>query len=164
MGSRCTSFPPVWRADAKMLILGSMPGVESLRQQQYYAFKHNVFWRIMGELFHFDHALPYPERLECLRKSHVALWDTLQYCEREGSLDSDIQNARPNDIPWLLEQCPHIRRIFCNGSAAATHFRRNFPQLVGRMTQLPSTSPAAARLSYSQKRAAWETAILGNCP
>ena len=158
---RCTSFPPVWRADAEMLVLGSMPGVESLRQQQYYAFKHNAFWRIMGELFHFDPALPNPQRLEAQRKNRVALWDTLQNCEREGSLDSDIQNARPNDIPWLLAQCPRITRILCNGTASATHFRRNFPQLASMMTQLPSTSPAAARLNYIQKLTAWKQAI---CP
>ena len=161
MGLHCTSFPPVWRSDAEILILGSMPGEESLRQQQYYAFKYNAFWRIMGELFHFDHAQPYPERLECLRKNHVALWDTLQFCEREGSLDSDIRHATPNDIPWLLAKCPKITRIFCNGTASATHFRRNFPQLASMMTQLPSTSPAAARLRYIQKLSAWRQAI---CP
>ena len=157
----CESFAPVWRKDAKILILGSMPGVESLRQQQYYAFKHNVFWRIMGELFHFDATLPYSERLKCLLKNHVALWDTLGQCERHGSLDTAIQHAIPNDIPGLLKKCPKITRILCNGTAAATHFRRNFPQYIPMMTQLPSTSPAAARLTSAQKRNAWKQAI---CP
>ncbi|MBR4125193.1 MAG: DNA-deoxyinosine glycosylase [Victivallales bacterium] len=155
----CESFAPIWRADAELLVLGSMPGVESLRQKQYYAFKHNAFWRIMGELFHFDSALPYPERLKCLVQNHVALWDVLGRCERKGSLDSDIQNAIPNDLPKLIAKCPHLTRIFCNGSTAATHFRRNFPQFIPMMTQLPSTSPAAARLRYEQKMMAWRQAI-----
>ena len=115
----------------------------------------------MGDLFHFDANLPYPERLEHLRKNHVALWDTLGQCERQGSLDTAIQHAIPNDIPRLLKNCPKITRILCNGTAAATHFRRNFPQYISMMTQLPSTSPAAARLTYSQKRNAWKQAI---CP
>ena len=159
--TRCVSFAPVWRADAELLILGSMPGVESLRQQQYYAFRHNAFWPIMGTIFHFDHTLPYPKRLDCLRKNRVALWDVLKFCERDGSLDADIRHALPNDLPALLEKCPNITRILCNGSAAATHFRRAFPRLVPLMTLLPSTSPAAARLSFPQKLLAWKQAI---CP
>ena len=155
----CESFAPVWRADAKLLILGSMPGVESLRQQQYYAFRHNAFWPIMGELFQFDASLPYRERLECLIHNHLALWDVLGHCERKGSLDADIRRATPNDIPGLLARCPGITRILCNGTAAATHFRRNFPQRSPMMTQLPSTSPAAARLRFEQKLMAWRQAI-----
>ncbi|MBO4618503.1 MAG: DNA-deoxyinosine glycosylase [Victivallales bacterium] len=155
----CESFAPVWQKDAKILILGSMPGVESLRQQQYYAFRHNVFWRIMGELFHFDANLPYPERLECLMQNHLALWDVLGQCERQGSLDTAIQHAIPNDIPGLLKKCPKITRILCNGTAAATHFRHNFPQYIPMMTRLPSTSPAAARLRFEQKLLAWRQAI-----
>ena len=155
----CNSFPPVWRKDAEILILGSMPGTESLRMRQYYAFRHNAFWKIMGDLFQFDNLLPYPERLNLLRQNHVALWDVLQACEREGSLDSNIQNAEPNDIPWLLAQCPGLRWIYCNGSAAACHFRRFFPTLAPMMVQLPSTSPAAARLKYGQKLAAWSVIV-----
>ena len=81
------SFPPVARADARFLILGSLPGEESLRQVQYYAYRHNAFWRIMGELFSFSPDLPYPERLAALGRNRIALWDSLASCRREGSLD-----------------------------------------------------------------------------
>ena len=81
-------------ARARFLILGSMPGAESLRRQEYYAFKHNAFWRIMGELYSFSPALPYPERLAALRDAGVALWDVLAECERPGSLDASIRAPR----------------------------------------------------------------------
>ena len=106
------SFPPSADASARVLILGSMPGEESLRQRQYYAFKRNAFWRIMGTLFGFPETLPYEERLECLKRSHVALWDSLAGCEREGSLDSNIHNPEPNDIAGLLKQNPSIRTVW----------------------------------------------------
>ena len=81
--------------NARVLILGSMPGAESLRQQQYYAFKHNAFWRIMGELYGFPVETPYPERLAILKAHRIALWDVLAECERPGSLDSSIRAPRP---------------------------------------------------------------------
>ena len=128
---------------ARVLILGSMPGAESLRQRQYYAFKHNAFWRIMGEICGFSPDLPYPERLAELRRHGVALWDVLAACERPGSLDSSIRAARPNDIPGLVEKLPRLEKILCNGGAARNYLRRFFPELEAQ--QLPSTSPAAAR-------------------
>lgn len=143
--------------NARILVLGSMPGAESLRQQQYYAFKHNAFWRIMGEVYGFSPELPYPERLAELRRHGVALWDVLAACERPGSLDSDIRAARPNDIPALVNKLPKLERILCNGGASRSYLRRFFPDLDAR--QLPSTSPAAARWSYAEKLAAWRAAL-----
>jgi len=134
-----------------------MPGVESLRQQEYYAFKHNAFWRIMGEVFSFSPALPYVERLTALRDAGVALWDVLAECERPGSLDSAIRAPRPNDIPGLVKKLPKLEKIICNGSASRSYLRRFFPEL--NAEQLPSTSPAAARWSYAEKLAAWKSAL-----
>ena len=151
------SFAPSADENARVLILGSMPGAESLRQQQYYAFKHNVFWRIMGEVYGFSPELPYLERLAELRRHGVALWDVLAACERSGSLDSDIRAARPNDIPGLVKKLPKLERILCNGGAARSYLRRFFPKLEAR--QLPSTSPAAARFTYAEKLAAWRDAL-----
>ena len=144
-------------ARARFLILGSMPGAESLRQQEYYAFKHNAFWRIMGELYSFSPALPYPERLAALREAGVALWDVLAECERPGSLDASIRAPRPNDIPGLVKKLPKLEKILCNGSASRSYLRRFFPELDAE--QLPSTSPAAARWSYAEKLAAWKAAL-----
>lgn len=155
---RLRSFPPSAGTDARVLILGSMPGEESQRLQQYYAHPRNAFWRIMGELFGFPPDLPYPERLEHLKQSGVALWDTLASCERKGSLDSDIREPVPNDIAGLLEECPSITHIFCNGMAAFQFLKRcHAPLFKGKRTilRLPSTSPAAARFRYEEKLEMW---------
>ena len=143
--------------NARFLILGSMPGAESLRQHQYYAFKHNAFWRIMGEIYGFSPELPYPERLAELRRCGVALWDVLAECVRPGSLDSDIRSPRPNDIPALVAKLPKLEKILCNGGASRSFLHRFFPELDAE--RLPSTSPAAARLSYVEKLAAWRAAL-----
>jgi len=154
---RARSFPYSADENARVLILGSMPGEESLRQREYYAFRHNAFWRIMGELYGFPPDLPYPERLARLRANGVALWDVLAECVRPGSLDSAIRSPRPNDIPALLKRLPRLEKILCNGGAARNYLRRFFPELAAE--QLPSTSPAAARWTYAQKLAAWKIAL-----
>ena len=152
------SFPPSVSKGAKVLVLGSMPGEESLRQQQYYAYRFNVFWKIMGSLFGFSPELPYEERLALLRKNGVALWDTLRSCKRDGSLDTGIREPVPNDIPRLLHDYPTIRHIFCNGSASYNFLKRYLPEVFHgpiTVTRLPSTSPAAATLSFERKQEAY---------
>ena len=159
MSSRCQSFPPSETPEARVLILGSMPGGESLRQHQYYAFRHNAFWRIAGTFFAFSPDLPYAERLARLRSAGVALWDVLAECERDGSLDTAIRSPNPNDIPGLLRRCPKIELVCCNGSAAFNCLHRFFPRLPVPAVRLPSTSPAAARYTYEQKLAAWRDVL-----
>ncbi len=162
--NRCVSFPPSVGAGARILILGSMPGGESLRKQQYYAFERNLFWRLVGEIFGFSPKLPYPERLAALREHRVALWDVLGACEREGSLDSSIREPVPNDIPGLLAAHPGIVRICCNGQAAAKYLKRFFPALPLEVVVLPSSSPAAAVYSYSQKLERWRAVLEKDLP
>lgn len=161
--STLRSFPPRADDDALVLILGSMPGVESLRKGQYYAFPRNAFWKIMGALLGFDPAIEYEERLRVLRNRGIALWDSLGACRRKGSLDSDIVDPEPNDIPALLAQCPRIRLILCNGTASCEHLRRAFPELFRReglrILRMPSTSPAAAMFSFEKKLAAYRDAL-----
>ena len=159
------SFPPVFTADAEILILGSMPGVESLRMRQYYAHPQNRFWRIMGEIFGFTVEAPYERRLEILLGNDIALWDVIKSCEREGSLDSKIRNAVPNNFRWLFMSCPKIRTVFFNGRSPENLFLRHVPEgFPGAVKKnvLPSTSPANASMSYEKKLLAWREGLYRN--
>jgi len=153
-------FAPVARADARKLILGSMPGVASLDANQYYAFARNAFWEIMGDLFNAGPEIDYHSRLPILTANHIALWDVIQACQRPGSLDSAIMpdSMISNDFNSFFVQHPHIRQIFFNGQKAANLFKKEvLPKLQGdfELLTLPSTSPAHAAISYADKLAAW---------
>jgi TDG/mug DNA glycosylase family protein len=160
---RIRSFPPVGDDDASVLILGSIPGKESLKQNQYYAHAQNAFWKIMGELVGAHPQLPYAERLQKLTASRIALWDVLKTCERQGSLDSEIQNETANDFASFFKKHPHITHVFFNGAKAEQSFnkfvsgKQALPPLI--LQRLPSTSPAHAGLPYAEKLQAWGAII-----
>lgn len=156
-------FPPIAAADARVLVLGSMPSVASLAKQQYYGHPQNAFWPIMGRLFGAGPALPYDERKRILREHRVAVWDVLRQCHREGSLDTAIrvESESPNDFASFFAEHLHIKKIFFNGQKAETAFRRHAIRQLARLDRelefirLPSTSPAHAGRSFAQKLAAW---------
>ncbi len=155
---RKTAFPPVAAPDAKILILGSMPGEESLRRQEYYAHPRNAFWTIMGKLFGFSPDAPYCERLEALKMNRVALWDVLTACQRDGSLDAAIRNPEPNDLQGFLQQHPRIGVIYCNGQTAYSFMKKylaTHPDIKTPVSSLPSTSPANAAISPLNKYEIW---------
>jgi TDG/mug DNA glycosylase family protein len=161
------SFPPIARAGARVLILGTMPGKESLRRRQYYAHPRNAFWRITGEIFGFDAHAAYRTRAASLAACGVALWDVLKSCTRATSLDSDIIGSSivPNDIGNFLARHARIRRICFNGAKAEELYLRHVrPLLPARpdisYLRLPSTSPAHASLSFTKKLRAWRAASL----
>lgn len=155
------SFAPIADVSARILILGSMPGIESLRARQYYAHPRNVFWRIMGELVGASPDMPYAERNRWLKKAGIALWDVLAACTREGSLDAaiDERSIIANDLVSFLAQHPRIRHVFFNGATAERCFRVHVqPALEAgalKLTRLPSTSPAHAARSYADKLRVW---------
>lgn len=161
-GPGIRSFEPVHRKDARVLILGSMPGAASLAAAQYYAHPRNAFWPIMGALFAAGPDLPYPERLSRLLEARIALWDVIGRCQRAGSLDSAIatDSIEANDLPGLFAACPELTHIFFNGSAAEAAFRKHIGPVHGgqdlTLARLPSTSPAHAALGLADKLAAWQ--------
>lgn len=159
---RIHSFPPIARADSNVLILGSMPGKASLRAQQYYAHPQNTFWKITAEVLGFDAASAYPVRASSLVAHRIALWDVLQSCTRESSLDSDIDTSTIviNDFASFFAAHPQIRRICFNGAKAAALFSRNVKPILENAStieylQLPSTSPANASIPWAEKLRAW---------
>ncbi|MCD9023126.1 DNA-deoxyinosine glycosylase [Cohnella silvisoli] len=141
-----SSFPPLIDERSRILILGSMPGVASLRAYQYYGNPRNFLWRILYALF--DNREPdpdYEDRLAFALGNGVALWDVIANCERKGSLDSDIKLAVPNDIPGLLQRYPNIEALVCNGAKSFAELSKHygsFPEVAGRkVIRMPSTSP-----------------------
>jgi len=156
------SFAPLFRADARVLVLGSMPGTASLAAAQYYAHPRNAFWPIMGALFGAGPELPYAQRLERLASAGVALWDVIGRCARAGSLDSAIAPAsiEANDFAGLFAACPGSGHVFFNGTAAETAFRRHVRGRIAlpplHFARLPSTSPAHAARGLEAKLAAWQ--------
>lgn len=150
------SFPPIVGESPRVLILGSMPGVQSLKTEEYYGFGRNQFWRIMGDLFGFDTDLSYDSRIEMIKKNNIALWNVIHSCTRKGSLDSDIQNITVNDIPGFLKQHPSITSIYLNGGKAEQVLKKYFSTELTdvEVVKLYSTSPANA-ISYQIKLAQW---------
>jgi double-stranded uracil-DNA glycosylase len=159
------SFPPIVDAASRILILGSLPGDESLRQQQYYAHPRNQFWRILAELYHAPFPATYADRKALVLQKQLALWDVVQHGERQGSLDQAIRNAIPNDFQWLFATYPNLRAIAFNGRKAHDLFARlvvkqqaldgldRIPRLL-----MPSTSPAAT-LPLTEKIKQWSRIV-----
>lgn len=159
--SHIHSFAPLEHENARVLILGSMPGVASLRAAEYYAHPRNHFWRMMGALISLDPAADYEHRINALKASRIALWDVLHSCKREGSLDSSIDKATQtaNDFQGFFSRHQHITHVFFNGAAAEQIYRRAvLPALKVQHLEylrLPSTSPANASFSFARKLEAW---------
>ena len=156
------SFEPIIGREPRILILGSMPGVLSLKATQYYANPRNAFWSIMAELFNINIEDNYQSRVEQVANLPLILWDTLKACHREGSLDSKIlgQQIEANNIPDLVKRYDEIRAIAFNGAASEKYFRQlvieNMPGNRDiELIKMPSTSPANASMSYQQKLTAW---------
>lgn len=159
---RIQSFAPVADSNAKVLILGSMPGVASLRAGEYYAHPRNLFWRIMAALIPLQPESSYELRTQAMRQARIALWDVLHSCTRTGSLDANIDKATqiPNDFQNFFALHTGITHVFFNGATADQAYRKLvLPRLTSthiHYQRLPSTSPAHASLSYEDKLAAWQ--------
>ncbi|MBN2808337.1 MAG: DNA-deoxyinosine glycosylase [Deltaproteobacteria bacterium] len=151
----------------RLLILGSMPGQESLLRQQYYAHPRNTFWFIIGELLGIDSTIEYQERLQIIREKHISLWDVIENCIRPGSLDGNIVNSseKANNIKYFYRRHPELEAIAFNGRKArqsfTTHFLRRDPQLWQKLIllDLPSTSPAHATLRPQEKSGLWQAKL-----
>lgn len=142
-GQILTGLDPIVYEDSKILVLGSMPGAQSLKMSQYYAYEQNRFWHIIFRFAGREYSRDYAVKKELLRTSKIALWDAIGECEREGSsLDSKIRAAKANDIASFVKAHSSIRFIITNGRTSEKYFSKFNPGL--KYTYLPSTSPANA--------------------
>ena len=143
--------------NSRILILGTMPGPDSLKRKQYYANPRNRFWKIIYRIIDGCDEPPsdYKERIRFLKENGIALWDVLETCEREGANDSKIRNGKPNDFKTRLRKSPNLNCIFFNGKKAEQFFKNyGCPEDVACIG-LPSTSPANARMTLDDKIRRW---------
>ncbi|MES2626670.1 MAG: DNA-deoxyinosine glycosylase [Pseudomonadota bacterium] len=159
--TRVQSFSPIADKNARILILGSMPGRASLAAHRYYAHPQNSFWRIMAQLLQMDPEASYEQRIKFVKSAGIAVWDVLQSCIREGSLDAKIERDSliANDFPSFFQTHKKITHVFFNGAKAETCFKQNVVPLINHMDltfrRLPSTSPANAATTFAHKLQEW---------
>jgi hypoxanthine-DNA glycosylase len=158
-------FAPIADSNAVVLILGSMPSTRSLDAHQYYAHPRNSFWPIMAALFANNEPLDYEHKKQLLYRHRIALWDVLNSCHRQGSLDSSIndESIMVNDFNRFFTEHPLIEAVYFNGTRAQQEYnKRVLATLDAKFSsiqyqRLPSTSPAMASLSRDQKLQQWKT-------
>lgn len=152
-----SGLPPIARSDARLFVLGSLPGDASLAAQRYYAHPGNQFWRLLGSAIGEElQALDYEQRLDRLAERRIGLWDVIASATRRGSLDQAIRDAQHNRIAHLVRDFPDLRAIAFNGSSAAAAGRRLIDELPPGITliDLPSSSAANTR-PFDDKAASW---------
>jgi hypoxanthine-DNA glycosylase len=139
-----------------VLVLGTLPGEESLRRGEYYAHPRNLFWPIVFGLFDAVPPADYGERVAFVARRRIALWDVVASGERLASADATIRAEIPNAIDALIARHPAIRAVAFNGGGAQRLHDRHFARRADiAYLALPSTSPAYARLGFAEKLAQW---------
>jgi len=147
---------PIAAPDARLFVLGSLPGDASLAAKRYYAHPTNQFWRLLGEALGEPLAqLEYDQRLALMATHGIGLWDVVASAERAGSLDGAIRQAGHNPIERLREEFPRLKAIAFNGGTAAKAGRKLLGAAAGvELIDLPSSSAANTR-GFADKAAVW---------
>lgn len=149
------SFAPVTDANTRLLMLGSLPGEQSLARARYYAHPRNQFWRLMSAVIELNlEAMDYPDRLQALLHSGVGLWDAVESAERHGSLDAAIRSHRANPLAELASSLPRLSAIGFNGGTSARIGARELAGTHYALLPLPSSSPAYT-LPFEEKLQSW---------
>lgn len=140
MSHRHHSFAPHMDADTRLIILGSLPGAESLAKQQYYGNSQNNFWKLLESIFSVPFvSLDYAARLEALTDLHIGLWDVIESAARKGSLDVSIKQPEAQDLWSIFRRCPRVEALAFNGGKAANLGRRILGEK-GDLLRLPAQS------------------------
>ena len=153
-------FEPIVGKKPRVLILGTMPGKDSLITGEYYAAAKNLFWEMIGNIYNGGKSFQcYEEKSKCLKDHNIALWDLYNCCERKGSLDKDINDSTRNKLDIFLKDNPSISVVLCNGKTAWRELKKI--QLPVEFHYMPSTSGRYYSMSKKEKIEKWRAALLG---
>lgn len=152
-----SALHPLTDNSTRILILGTMPGDQSIAKQQYYGNKGNHFWKIIFTIFNENYSASYEDRKALLKKHKIGLWNVLAFCVREGSSDSKIMNEEINDFASFHIQYPNIQYVFFESKSAAKFYNKYAaPQKGISYHILPSTSGLNAGTSFIKKVEMWK--------
>ena len=152
-------IPPLYDAESRVLLLGSLPSPKSREAHFFYGHPRNRFWPVLAAVLGEETPETISEKQAMCRRHHIALWDAIASCEITGSSDSSIREAVPTDLTPILKTAP-IRQIFCNGATSYQLYCRHQQKLTGReAVKLPSTSPANAAWSIERLTQAWSVIL-----
>lgn len=155
-GLKIEGLAPIYNANSKVLILGTMPGAESLKNQEYYSYSRNLFWDLVSESLSKKKPTSYSEKKKLLLDNKIAIWDVCKTCVREGSLDANIEDEVPNDLASFLNENKNIKVLAFNGKEAAKLFGKSFGSISGiKLISLPSSSTANTGQSWDFKVVEW---------
>ena len=151
-------FDPIVFKDTETLILGSFPSIKSFENNFYYAHPSNKFWKILEEV------TTYPinnrdQKLWLLKEAKLGLWDMIEKCSRDNSLDSSLENEEVNDIAGFLEAHPSIKKLAFTGKKSEALFKTHFSHLEIETVYLPSPSSAYAAMKFEDKVLAYKKAL-----
>lgn len=154
------SFPPIVNQNSKILLLGTMPGEKSLKQQEYYAHGRNQFWKLIFSIFNEPFTNNYGLKTQLLLNKGIALWDVLQHCDRRGSADNNISNETPNDFANFYQVYPLIKHVFFSSGKTELLYHT----YVGKnealtFHNLPSPSGANTWKTFDEKLHDWKTIL-----
>jgi len=158
--SEIESFKSIINHTSRVLVLGSMPGVQSLKEQRYYANPNNHFWRIIYAIFNKPLDSDYDKRIHFIQNKGIALWDVIETCHRVGSLDARIKNEVVNDFRQLFSDYPNLVMVVFNGVKAFETYKKRvgFGLSPIEYIQLPSTSPANT-IKFEEKLKQWKVML-----
>lgn len=148
---------PILNNSTKIMILGSLPSDESIKQQKYYAKSTNDFWKLLSQVLNVElSSMEYTEKIETLKNNDIGLWDVFKESIRKGSLDSEIKNEELNDFSILKKECPNLKLICFNGKKSGGHeklFNEDY------LTKVLPSSSGANRRNGEKRIQEWKAII-----
>lgn len=155
-----TCFEPIVDGNTKILILGTLPGPESIATSQYYASPKNGFWKIIFALYGQRPPVDYGEKCAFLLQHNIGIWDVLGSADREGFEDANIENAVPNNFIFFIKRHPKIQGLIFNGKGAENEFLKAFPVLYNEIRhELVLSSSGSLARTFFDKADSWKATI-----
>ena len=97
------TLKPIYDENSKVLILGSLPSVKSREIGFYYGHPKNRFWSTLEKVFEEKIGNSKEEKINFLKKHHIALFDVVKECDISSSSDASIKNVIPNNLKPILK-------------------------------------------------------------